>query len=331
MKLRLSFNLKVILPFLVLGGFFLGILISVPLKGNPLLTVLAAAGLFLSLLLGVGYQNWLRGVLARVRKVLSSLNRGEIPDSYVLPKEDELGGLGKDLGIYVEYLGSLRNFVRALSSGDLGGRILKRGPADELGTALLSLRERLEISMKESEERRLEEEHQRWKAEGLARFAKLFREAEDDLRELSSLLMRDLIAFTEADVGALFISGETEEGSPVLQLTGSYAYDREKQIERSFRIGEGLVGRAAREKSPVSISDLPPDYMKIRSGLGEHLPSHLLLVPVMLDDRVLGVLELASLGEIPEYQVEFIRQLGDALAATISKIKVNLQNRNKTE
>lgn len=71
--------------------------------------------------------------------------------------------------------------------------------------------------------------------------------------------------------------------------------------------------------------------MKIRSGLGEDAPSSILLVPVILDQQVLGILELASLGEMPGHQIDFIRQLADALATTLAKVKANLQNRRLFE
>jgi len=117
----------------------------------------------------------------------------------------------------------------------------------------------------------------------------------------------------------------------VLVLSGSYAFDREKFSRQSFEFGEGLVGRAALEKDMIYIDDLPPGYMKIRSGLGENAPSSLLLIPVILDNKVLGVIEMASLGEIPDYQAHFMRQLADALASTLAKVKANLQNRKLFE
>jgi GAF domain-containing protein len=79
------------------------------------------------------------------------------------------------------------------------------------------------------------------------------------------------------------------------------------------------------------MTDLPPDYMKIRSGLGEDAPSSLLIVPVLLDQQVLGVMELASLGEIPAYQVDFVKQLAEALATTLAKVKTNIQNQKLFE
>ncbi len=167
-------------------------------------------------------------------------------------------------------------------------------------------------SFKDSESRRREEENRTWSAQGLAKFSSLFREAEDNLHDLSRVLMKELVGYTDADVGALFITMDEEgDGEQQLELFGSYAFDREKYVHRSFQFGEGLVGRSALEKEVIYITDLPPDYVKIRSGLGEDVPSSILLIPVMLDNNVLGVIEMASLGEIPKHQIEFIRQLGD--------------------
>lgn len=184
-------------------------------------------------------------------------------------------------------------------------------------------------SRKEGESRRRDEENRTWAAHGLAKFSKLFQEAEDDLQALSRKLMKELVDYTEADVGALFIVSEGE--APELQLTGSYAFDREKFVHKSFELGEGLVGRAALEKDIIYVNDLPQGYMKIRSGLGEDLPASLLLVPVILDNNVLGVIELGSLGEIPAFQAGFIQQLADAMATTIAKVKANQKNRELFE
>jgi methyl-accepting chemotaxis protein len=144
--------------------------------------------------------------------------------------------------------------------------------------------------------------------------------------------MKELVDYTEADVGALFILEDKENAeAAILKLYGSYAFDREKHKDASFGIGEGLVGRAALEKESIYITDLPPDYMKIRSGLGEDVPSSLLLIPVLLDNNVLGVIELASLGEIPQHQITFIQVLSEALATTLAKIQANLQTQQLFE
>ncbi len=325
MKFRVSFALKILLPYLLLSGLFLLIFLLGAGRDSVLIGALLLTGIVISVVMGLGHFFWFHRSLGRIASLVDQMNRGEIPDFSSSGSGDELEMLEKNLGIYLGYLASLRNFVRALASGDFSGRLEKRGAGDELGASLLLLRESLMISLKENESRHQEEEHRSWNAVGLAKFSKLFREAEDDLPVLSRILMKELVGYTEADVGALFVTVDREDGEEVLEFSGSFAYDREKHLEGNIRFWEGLVGRAAVEKSPVFISELPHDYMQIRSGLGGSLPSSLLLVPVLLDERVLGVMELASLKEMPSYQVEFVRQMGDALAVTLSKINANLR------
>jgi methyl-accepting chemotaxis protein len=331
MKFRFSFTIKILLPYLVIASLFLVLFVSEFDKGHSLVIGLSAAGVAFSFLVGVIHVFWLKRPFYRIRGLVVQLTRGNMPSFSASKASDEMGDLERNLEKHVDNLRSLTHFTRAMASGDFTGKFEKLSGEDEIGEALLSLKGSLMDSMKDSESRRREEENRTWTAHGLAKFSKLFREAEDDLQDLSMELMKELVAYTKADVGALFITSEAAGRNPELELTGSYAFDREKYIHLSFEFGEGLVGRAALEKEVIYVTDLPPDYIKIRSGLGEDVPSSILLVPVMLDNNVLGVIELASLGEIPAHQAEFIRQLGDALATTLAKVKANLQNRELFE
>jgi hypothetical protein len=332
MKVKFSFTFKILLPYLVLILLFFLVFLGVFRKGQPGLVSLSFTGLVGSLLFGIVHLYWLKRPFIRISHLVAQLTRGKIPEFRATEVADEIGQLERSLGKHVSNLKDIAAFSRSMATGDFTGHYDVLSSEDELGDALNRLKVSLMESMKDSEHRRREEENRTWSAQGLAKFSSLFREAEDNLKDLSSLLMKELVNYTEADVGALFITqGEANEEELYLEVSGSYAFDREKQIHRSFRLGEGLVGRAALEKELIYISDLPPDYMKIRSGLGEDAPASILLVPVVLDQVVLGVMELASLGEMPSHQIDFIRQLADALAATMAKVKANLQNRKLFE
>ena len=317
---------------MLLAGLFFAVLLIASDRGHTTIAWISVAGIVTSLALGILQYNGLRIRMGRVRKVFSELRLGSIPTFRVPEMNDESGDLERELAEHISRLRSMTDFARAMASGDFTGRLKSLGKEDEMGDALLSLNKSMMEAMKESDDRRREEENRTWSAEGLARFSSLFREAEDNLHELSRQMIRELVNYTEADVGALFLSvDENGEETGQLAMYGSYAFDREKYIEKRFQFGEGLVGRAALEKDVISITDLPPDYIRIRSGLGEGVPSSILLVPVMVDNNVLGVIELASLGEFPAYQVEFIRQLSDVLAITLAKVTANLQTRRLFE
>ncbi|MDF1575999.1 MAG: GAF domain-containing protein [Bacteroidales bacterium] len=234
----------------------------------------------------------------------------------------------RSLEKHVSKLKNIAAFSRSMATGEFTGQYEKLSGEDELGDAINKLKKSLMKTLEESESRRREEENRIWAAQGLAKFSSLFREVEDDLQELATLLMKELVDYTEADMGALFISVEKEgKEEPYLELAGSNAFDRQRQIDAPFRFGEGLVGRTALEKELIYLTELPSDYIKVRSGLGEDSPSSILLVPVMLDQQVLGVMELASLGELPPHQIDFVRHLADALATTLAKVKASLRNK----
>ena len=331
MKVRLSFTFKILLPYLVLTLIFFLIFLGVFRKGYPGIVSLSLAGMVGSLLFGIIHLYWLKKPLRRISRLVTQLTRGSFPSFVATKSRDEIGKLERSLEQHVSNLKDIAAFSRSMARGNFTENYEKLSSEDELGDALNRLKISLMDSIKESEVRRREEESHTWSAQGLAKFSSLFRDSEDNLKDLSALLMKELVSYTEADVGALFITRDKGEGDLYLEVSGSYAYDREKQIDRSFRFGEGLVGRAAVEKELIYVSDLPPDYMKIRSGLGEDAPSSILFVPVILDQQVLGVMELASLGEMPGHQIDFIRQLADALATTLAKVKANLQNRRLFE
>jgi GAF domain len=335
MKLRFSFTFRILLPYLMFAILFCAIFLREFHRANSAALWLAVVGMLAALFFGIVHFLWLKRPLDRVLGLVGQLTRGNIPDFKARKANDELGELESSLEVHVSNLKSIVAFSSSMARGDFTGRYEKLSDEDAMGDALNRLRASLMESMKESEARRCEEENRTWSAQGLAMFSSLFRDAEDNLHDLSALLMRELVNYTEADVGALFIkrdeSDARDETDSYLELAGSFAFDREKHIHRSFKFGEGLVGRCALEKELIYVTDLPADYIKIRSGLGEDAPSSILLVPVILDKQVLGVMELASLGEMPSFQIDFIRQLSDALATTLAKMKANLQNRQLFE
>src|SRR5687767_15285480 len=83
-------------------------------------------------------------------------------------------------------------------------------------------------------------------------------------------------------------------GMPSLRLIASYAYKERKHVGNRFGIGEGLVGQAALEKKPILLTNVPDDYIRITSGLGEAPPRNILVLPVLFEGQVKAVIELAS-------------------------------------
>ncbi len=142
--------------------------------------------------------------------------------------------------------------------------------------------------------------------------------SEADLcREAVTYLAREL----DVQVGAFYVA----EPDGTLALRGSYAHQDRKHADTRFAPGEGLVGQAALEKTPIQVRNLPDDYVRIRSGLGEAVPKAALVFPLLLKDRVLGVLELARLQPFDQRLIDVLEQLSTPLAVGLQSVRARAQ------
>lgn len=195
--------------------------------------------------------------------------------------------------------------------------------ADALGKALVNLKMRLKENEKVLEKTKLEEQQRTWSANGLAKFGDILRQESHDLKQMGYDLISNLVDYIEFNQGALFVLNEEDGQETIFELTAAVAYNRQKVMEKAFKLGEGLVGRCAYEKKTIYMTEVPEEYVNITSGLGTANPRNILLVPCMLDDKVYSIIELASFNLIQDFQVEFIEKLGESIASSISSVRNN--------
>lgn len=170
--------------------------------------------------------------------------------------------------------------------------------------------------------RRLEEERRTWVSEGIARFSEILRNDVNNSHSLYHQIISNLVKYLDANQGGLFLVSDDND-KVVLELGACYAYDRKKFINQSIKPGEGLIGQAYLEKERILLADVPEDYINITSGLGKATPKNLVLFPLKMEDKVMGILELASFNSFEEHHFELLERIGEMTASTISGIQVS--------
>ncbi|MEM7107766.1 MAG: GAF domain-containing protein, partial [Bacteroidota bacterium] len=177
-------------------------------------------------------------------------------------------------------------FAREISQGNLQSEY-EAQKDDRLGYALIDMRKSLlDASERESKEKFINV--------GLASVGEILRNHSDNLDNLCDQVIGELVSYMKANQGGIFVMVEDTDDQPYLELKACRAYERRKFLEKKVEIGQGLVGQAAIEKRTIYMTNIPEDYLNITSGLGLASPSSLLIVPLKTDDKIMGVIEIAS-------------------------------------
>jgi PAS domain S-box-containing protein len=205
-------------------------------------------------------------------------------------------------------------FIKEIEKGNLAIDVSEELLDSELGASLASIKNHLAKLSQEEHERN-------WLNVGLAKFADILRNKESlDLQRLSDDILSNLIKYVEANQGALFVL-EGEGDDAYLDMIACYAYDRKKYVSNKVNLGEGLVGQCVLERETIYMTQTPAGYVKITSGLGQAAPKSILISPLLINEKVFGVLELASFHEFPAHKIDFIRKLSENIAASIKHVK----------
>ena len=165
-------------------------------------------------------------------------------------------------------------------------------------------------------------EDTRWIKTNVAEIGSALQQA-DNVRNLSQTAISRIAPTLGAGHGALYVA----EGDGHYSLLGSYGYRERKHLNNRFAVGEGLVGQCAMEKTPITLS-APRDYIRINSGLGEAPPACIAVLPIMHQERVLAVLELAAFQPFSERALALLDELLPALATSLEIMDRNQRTKD---
>ncbi|MEO9126593.1 MAG: HAMP domain-containing protein [Microcoleus sp.] len=164
---------------------------------------------------------------------------------------------------------------------------------------------------------------QDWLKTNLAKFTRML-QGQRDLETVSKLILSELTPLVSAQHGVFFMM-ETVEHDPFLKLLSTYAYRERKSLGNRFHLGEGLVGQCALEKERILLTEVPDNYVKISSGLGESTPLNVVVLPVLFEGQVTAVIELASFRRFSEIHLTFLDQLTESIAIVLNTIAASMR------
>src|SRR5271165_4180141 len=211
---------------------------------------------------------------------------------------------------------AIAEVTSAVAAGDLTRTISVEAEGevaelkDNINAMVRSLRESVQASR-----------DQEWLKSNLARIAGMM-QGHRDLAVVAELMMDELAPLVGSQHGTFFLS-EPVNGDTQLRLIAGYGLRTDKAAPIQYRLGQSLIGQAARSKRSIVVADLPEGYVKISSGLGEAPPANLAVLPILFEDQVLGVIELASFTPFTPVQTDFLEQLTETLGVNFNTIIAN--------
>jgi HAMP domain-containing protein/CheY-like chemotaxis protein/signal transduction histidine kinase len=233
-------------------------------------------------------------------------------------------GTWKDLTGNVNLLAdNLTNQVRAIAEvatavtkGDLTRSIQVEasGEVAELKDNINTMIDNLRLTTDRNNE-------QDWLKTNLARFTGML-QGQRELGTVGRMLLSELAPLVNAQHGLIYQM--EEEDSETMVLLSAYSSTSEGHLER-IAVGEGLLGQCAKEKRRMLINDLPPGTLPIRSGLFEAIPRNVIVLPVLFEDRVKAVIELATLNSFTASHLAFLEQLTASIGIVLNSIEATMQ------
>ncbi|KFU81719.1 Signal transduction histidine kinase [Amycolatopsis lurida] len=222
-----------------------------------------------------------------------------------------------------ELAGNLTRQVRAIAevTSAVATGDLTRSISVEAQGEVAELKDNINAMVQSLRETTRANEEQDWLNTNLARISGLM-QGHRDLRVVATLIMNELTPLVGAQHGTLFLTESGDQGTR-LRLITSYGHSEDPGTPVDFAMGQSLIGQAAQTKKPIVVDRTPPGFVKISSSLGSAPPVTLIVLPIVFEDQVLGVIELASFGGFTAVRKDFLEQLMETIGVNVNTIIAN--------
>jgi len=243
--------------------------------------------------------------------------------------DNEIGSLTNQINDTIEQLKDATEFVQRIGEGDLEINYHDLDAhyvsgKNKLADSLIAMQAKLK-SLNDEEQKR------KWSNEGLAKFVDILRSSNDDIHRLGDKIISALVQYTGSNQGGLYTLNDENESNKHLELIALFAFDTKKYDKQKIKLGEGILGQTFIEQQTTYLLEIPEDYVRITSGLGDANPKAILIVPLKVDTESYGIVELASFKPYQPHEIAFVEKLGETIASTLASVKSAQRNRHLIE
>lgn len=275
-----------------------------------ILLIIFSFQFILGIVMALLYANVLVKSIKEIRTGISTLANGNFPSNLTVKTSDEIGQTKLAFNQFMARLKSATEFAEKLGNGELHTQYEKKYGNDVLAQSLVTAQHKL----LEAEER---QSKINWMNAGVAQFNEIIKHDTQEIEALSDQILRTMIHYVNANQGAIYLSKKSKTDY-YLEQVALYAYAKKKITRHSIAIGEGLAGQCFLEGETIYIKDIPKDFVRITSGLGEATPRNVLITPLKIRSQVIGIIELASFQILESHQIAFIEQIAESIGNWLS-------------
>ncbi|WP_017729712.1 GAF domain-containing protein [Nafulsella turpanensis] len=240
-------------------------------------------------------------------------------------------GIGMDFGLLISVFGTIS--ITALARG-MQQRTQQKNrqlllQMEEKNQKMEEDRQKMKEYIRQVEEAQEQERKRRWISQSLQELGDVVRYQKDE-QEIFDQLISKIVKSLGANQGSFYQVEEREE-QKYIELKACYAYNRKKFVSQSLEPGEGLIGQCYFEREAIYLTDIPQGYTYITSGLGEATPNSLIIVPLLFNDKVEGIIEVASFKLLEEHQQEYLEGVASLLGNFIYNERLLKRQLNQFE
>jgi HAMP domain-containing protein/signal transduction histidine kinase/DNA-binding response OmpR family regulator len=210
---------------------------------------------------------------------------------------------------------AIAEVATAVTKGDLTRSI----KVEALGE-VAALKDNINEMIRNLKDTTLKNSEQDWLKTNLAKFSRML-QGQRNMLTVGRLILSELAPVVSAQ-HAVFYTLDTSE-RPQLTLLASYAYHKPNAVGERLALGEGLIGQCAQDKQKIVLANLPPDYLRISSGLGDAAPVNIIVLPILFEGQVKAVMELASFNQFNPTHQALLDQLTESIGIVLNTIEAN--------